>query len=630
MNCFGNHKYNDCKSKMTCKTCKKKHNSLIHLESSSIKSNIVNLNELINDEKDEKQEVANINCHFVFDDSTNMLATAIIGVEAKNGERIAMRAVIDQGSQASFISVNALQALNLYRHKICANIGGIGNSKTGSSYAVELKIHPYFESGYVLTTKAVVLKDVTDYAIDLTGYNYDHLNNLLLADPSFRCVSNIDILLGVADLARILKAGVIKNDPDEPIAQNTELGWIITGPALHNIKRPKVVSMISNMELDEKLSTFFESTFPIEASDNVSVEEESCEKHFLENISRDASGRYIVGMPFKERSVSPDLGDSRKFAVATQHQLEKRFERKPNLKVEYEKFINEYINLGHMELVPYEKAPPAVVHYLPHHCVFKESTTTKLRVVFNASMKTDNGKCLNEQLAMGNCRQPDMLTIMIRFRIPKFAFSADIEKMYRQIWIQPDQRDLLRIVWRDDPSKPMRNYRLKTITYGTANAPYLAIRTLHQLATDIADIYPRASNVIKNHMYVDDAASGEATEEGLIETYQELKKAFNSAGFNLRKWCSNSPKLLALIPEEDREMKASISHVKTRGRLVLIIFLLNSMFLKIQIQLQSAIYFLKLLRYLTHWVGLVQWLLVQKIYCKSFGNSILIGMKRHQ
>lgn len=180
-------------------------------------------------------------------------------------------------------------------------------------------------------------------------------------------------------------------------------------------------------------------------------------------------------------------------------------------------------------------------------------------------MKTDNGKCVNEQLASANCKQPDMLTIMIRFRIPKYAFSADIEKMYRQILIKPDQRDLLRIVWRNDPSQPMRNYRLKTITYGTANAPYLAIRTLQQLATDIADTYPRASNVNKNHMYVDDAASGEATEKELIETYHELKNAFDSAGFNLRKWCSNSPKLLALIPECDREMKASISHVKTLG-----------------------------------------------------------------
>lgn len=103
--------------------------------------------------------------------------------------------------------------------------------------------------------------------------------------------------------------------------------------------------------MDEKLSNFFESSFPIESSDSVTTEEGSCENHFCENVSRDASGRYIVGMPFKEGNVLPVLGDSRKVAVATQHQLERRFERKPNLRVEYEKFIDEYLNLGHMEFI---------------------------------------------------------------------------------------------------------------------------------------------------------------------------------------------------------------------------------------------------------------------------------------
>lgn len=167
INCFGNHKFNECKSKITCRICKKKHNSLVHLELNTIKTNIANLNESTkNVDNNEKQEVVKLNSNFVFKNSTNMLATAIIGVETRNGERIAMKAIIDQGSQASFISANALQALNLHRHKIQAEIGGIGASTTGANYAVELKIHPYFDSGYVLTTNAVVLKRMTDYSIN--------------------------------------------------------------------------------------------------------------------------------------------------------------------------------------------------------------------------------------------------------------------------------------------------------------------------------------------------------------------------------------------------------------------------------------------------------------------------------
>ena len=50
--------------------------------------------------------------------------------------------------------------------------------------------------------------------------------------------------------------------------------------------------------------------------------------------------------------------------------------------------INEFLALDHMEIIPESEIvkPPNEVYYLAHHCVFKEdSTTTKLRVVFDGS-----------------------------------------------------------------------------------------------------------------------------------------------------------------------------------------------------------------------------------------------------
>lgn len=131
--------------------------------------------------------------------------------------------------------------------------------------------------------------------------------------------------------------------------------------------------------------------------------------------------------------------------------------------------------------------------------------------------------------------------------------------------IENSQRDYQRIVWRFSVNDPMRSYRLRTLTYGTSPAPYLAIRTLKQLAFDISEKYPIASNIILYCMYMDDAVSGASSIDELIRIYYELKNEFNSAGMNLRKWCSNSTELLQIIPESKRELKACDNSIKMLG-----------------------------------------------------------------
>ena len=61
--------------------------------------------------------------------------------------------------------------------------------------------------------------------------------------------------------------------------------------------------------------------------------------------------------------------------------------------------------------------------------------------------------------------------------------SADVVKMYGQVWVHPDDRCLQRILWRKTPEQPVTTYELSTVTYGTASAPFLATRCLQQLST---------------------------------------------------------------------------------------------------------------------------------------------------
>lgn len=202
---------------------------------------------------------------------------------------------------------------------------------------------------------------------------------------------------------------------------------------------------------------------------------------------------------------------------------------------------------------------------MPHHCVFKNSTITALRVVYNASQKTANGKSLNEQLAIGRSKQSEMVSLLLNFRLYRYVFTADVEKMYKQIMLSEDQYDLHRFVYRFDKNGPMRDFRLKTVTFGTANAPYLAIRTLAELALSVEKTHPLAFHFIKKSMYMDDVMGGCHSLDEMYRAYKQLKEVFASAKFNLRKWCSNTPEFLDRIPSIECEQKALSEDVGALG-----------------------------------------------------------------
>lgn len=99
--------------------------------------------------------------------------------------------------------------------------------------------------------------------------------------------------------------------------------------------------------------------------------------------------------------------------------------------------------------------------YLPHHAVYKEtSTTTKLRVVLDGSCKTSSGISLNDTLMVGPTIQDDLFSILVRFRIFRFGLVADIAMMYRQVQIEPAQTSLQCILWRDSVNEPIKTFRL--------------------------------------------------------------------------------------------------------------------------------------------------------------------------
>lgn len=274
-----------------------------------------------------------------------------------------------------------------------------------------------------------------------------------------------------------------------------------------------------------------------------SLEEIAAEEHFAATFRRTPEGRYVVALPFRKNL--DQLGESHARALKRFRSLDIKLASNPELKKQYTAVIQEYLDLGHMSLDKDIKLPG---FYVPHHAVFKEtSQTTKVRIVFDGSAKTNTGISLNDTLMVGPRIQDDIISLILGFRLYNYVLTGDIEKMYRQFLVRPQDRRFQRILWRNE-SGGISTYQLNTVTFGLSAAPFLATRCLQQLADDEAHSFPTASGVLKRDLYVDDLIAGTQTWDEAVQLRDEIIQLLQRGGIHIRQWASNEKSLLRGLP----------------------------------------------------------------------------------
>ena len=164
--------------------------------------------------------------------------------------------------------------------------------------------------------------------------------------------------------------------------------------------------------------------------------------------------------------------------------------------------------MKHSELVPVEdlSKPDSETYYLPMHGVVKESsTTTKLRVVFDASAKSTSGHSLNDVLLSDPVLYPLLANILIKFRQHSIGMSTDISKMFREVSLHLEDRDLHRYVMKNENEEGLvEDWRMTRVTFGVTSSPFLATQVLRQVAIDHQQEFPEAAALITSSFYVDD------------------------------------------------------------------------------------------------------------------------------
>ncbi|XP_058982804.1 uncharacterized protein LOC131804242 isoform X2 [Musca domestica] len=401
LRCIKHSKDKRCLSDSKCQKCGLQHNTLVHLEKTS------------NTKSMTTHATTNV-----------LLATAQVRVKSWYGEYITLRALIDQGSQITSVSEDAAQLLQLPRSR------------------TEVR---FFSNNKIITEALVLSKLASAHTDNNFHYDLEKWKNITLADPNFYNSERIDLVIGADIFQQILEEGV--RHEEKIVAQNTKLGWILSGTIQmksggNNVRSAATTTIERFWEIEE-----------IEDEETI-AEDDYCLKLYEETTRVDQAGRFVVRLPFAE---DRRLGESYK-----------RLEGCPKLKAEYIKTIDDLITTKHMVKVEERKQGK---YYMPHQAMIREtSLTTKVRVVFDASSKTSNGKSLNDIMHTGPKLQKDIFDIITKWRTWRFVISADVEKMFRQINIDKEDQEYQYVLWRNNKSEPVQQFKLTTVTFGCKDA----------------------------------------------------------------------------------------------------------------------------------------------------------------
>ena len=486
-----------------------------------------------------------------------------------------VRIILDSGSQRSYVENRVRETLQLPTEQVETIVIKTFASKEKIQVCDVIKLAIKTKDGTNLVlpflTVPTICEPLSGQPIALTKERFRHLSNLELADHG--CVKGsleINILIG-ADHYWKFVTGKVVHGTTGPTAIHTVLGWVLSGPvpnisgheaslnliSAHALKVEAFTLQCNDCSLDQRIREFWDlETLGIRKN------ESSVYDKFMQTINFQ-DGRYCVRLPWKDSH--PTLPDNVDLSQRRLYGLLRRLRQEPRILKEYDAIIKEQLKKGIVEVVdnPWNSTSEKV-HYIPHHAVIRnDKQTTKLRIVYDASSKT-NGPSLNDCLYAGPAFGQSIIDIVLRFRVHKVALVADIEKAFLMVSIAEEDRDVLRFLWFDNVTSELPELlvlRFTRVTFGVSSSPFLLNATIQHHMEKYRTVDHIFVDKFERSIYVDDVSFGADDEDKAFELYTKSKQWLMEGGFNLRKFVTNCSYLQERI---DRlECTSAVAHKPT-------------------------------------------------------------------
>lgn len=390
-----------------------------------------------------------------------LLGTVQLYIEDIHGVLHQICALYDTGSHISAITKSCTRYLGLKEYSLVGTSFRTGSIQYKKSWFVILP-SPFAHFFRCSKRQSNIVSEISHSlpATPLSDNLKEKFSHIVLADDHFNVPSKVDFLIGADMMSQILISDDVFLIPGSPTAINTIFRWILIGPVDQSSSFSSVVSLhIFAPDINQTLNKFWESeeipqVIPIDPLDAIA------EEHFLRTRTRDNTGRYIVSLPFNPETTPVYCNASK--SLLSFLRLEKKLSRCSDKYPSYQAFLQEYLELCHMSL-----ASATSSYVIPHHIASKEdSSTTKVRVVFNASDPDTSGVSLNERLLKRPKLQLAIENIAASFRLHRIALCTDIKQMYRQILLSAKDRCYQHIYWRPNCHSEIQEYELNPLPMG--------------------------------------------------------------------------------------------------------------------------------------------------------------------